>query len=195
MREIVDARGLACPEPLILTKKALETEQVDEVIAIVDNRAALENIAKLVKTLSLTSTVEEKAGEYHIDITKHRSLVTETELQKQPGDIVILLSSNLLGRGEDQLGGVLMKSFIYTLTQFEGEIDAIIFMNSGVLLSTEGSELLELLRTLEENGVELLSCGTCLSFYELENKLIVGSVSNMYDLTAKMLNASRLITF
>lgn len=194
MREIIDARGLNCPEPLIRTKKALETERVSEVLTIVDNRAALENISRLVKTMKLSSTVEEKAGEYHIDIVKSESLLPEADLQKHQGEVVILISSNLLGQGEGQLGSALMKAFMFTLTQFEGEIGTIIFMNSGVLLTTEGSELLEHLHSLEENGAELLSCGTCLSFYQLEDKLKVGSVSNMYTITEKMLYAERLIT-
>ncbi|MDO4540796.1 MAG: sulfurtransferase-like selenium metabolism protein YedF [Syntrophomonadaceae bacterium] len=194
MKQVVDARGLNCPEPLILTKKALDMEQVSEVLAIVDNRAALENINRLIKTMKLASTVEEKFGEYYIDIAKESGMITKTERQKQLGDTVILISSNLLGRGDDQLGGGLMKAFLYTLTQFEGEIGTVIFMNSAVLLSTEGSEMLEHLHTLEESGVELLSCGTCLNFYQLENKLQVGSVSNMYTIIEKMLGAGRLIT-
>ena len=193
MREIVDARGMDCPEPVVRTKRALEQEQVNEVLAIVDSSAALENISRLVRGLQLESTVEEKDGDYYIDILKDEPLTKEA-LQKHTGDTVVLISSNLLGQGDGRLGGILMKGLIFTFTQFEGEITTIIFMNGGVLLSTEGSELLEQLHALEESGVELLSCGTCLSFYELENKLRVGSVSNMYDIVEKLLGAKRLIT-
>ena len=79
--------------------------------------------------------------------------------------MAVLITSNVLGKGDDTLGNILMKSFMYTLTQMEGAFRTIIFMNSGVLLTTEGSEVLEYIRALEDRQIEVLSCGTCLDYY------------------------------
>ncbi|MDD2621323.1 MAG: sulfurtransferase-like selenium metabolism protein YedF [Syntrophomonadaceae bacterium] len=190
----VDARGLSCPQPVVLTKKALETSEVNEVLTIVDNTVALENVSRLLDTLKLAPIINEKDGDYYIDIVKSEDLTGLSMANGSSGDTVILISSNLLGNGDEKLGAILMKGFIYTLTQLNGVIKCLIFMNAGVLLTTEGSELLEHIKHLEEQGVEILSCGTCLEFYHLSDKLQAGSVSNMYTITEKMTEAAKLIT-
>lgn len=190
MRKTVDARGFACPEPVIMTKKALDSHDVKEVLAIVDNRAALENISRLVKTLNLESVIEEQEGSFYINIVKEEVLPEKENLR---GSTVVLVKSNVLGQGDDKLGTILMKSFMYTLTQIEGEIKTLMFMNSGVMLTTSGSELIEHIKHLESNGVEVLSCGTCLDFYGLSDKLEVGKVGNMYAITEEMLHSSKVI--
>jgi len=190
MRKTVDARGLACPEPVIMTKKALDSHEVKEVLAIVDNKAALENISRMVKTLNLESMIEEQEGSFYINIVKEEILPEKDNLR---GSTVVLVKSNVLGQGDDKLGSILMKSFMYTLTQLEGEVKTLIFINSGVLLTTAGSELIEHIKHLESNGVEVLSCGTCLDFYGLSDKLEVGIVGNMYSIAEEMLHSSKVI--
>lgn len=195
MKKVVDARGLSCPQPVVLTKKALEGMDIDEVLTIVDNQTALENVSRMVKTLKLESMVDEKEGQYYISIFKDEGLQEKDEKETLEGNTVVIISSNVLGRGDDKLGGVLMKSFLYTLTQMEGEIKSAIFMNSGVLLTTAGSELIEHLQALSNQGTEILSCGTCLDFYNVSNKLAVGTASNMYTITEKLLYAGRVLSF
>ncbi len=190
MKQTVDARGLACPEPVIMTKKALESQQVDEVLAIVDNRAALENISRMVKTMNLGSMVEEQDGLFYISITKEDMVPQKQGLK---AGAVVVVKGNVLGQGDDQLGGILMKSFMYTLTQMEGELQTLIFINSGVMLTTSGSELLDHIKNLANGGVEVLSCGTCLDFYGLADKLEVGRVTNMYTIAEEMFHARKLI--
>ncbi|MDD3363979.1 MAG: sulfurtransferase-like selenium metabolism protein YedF [Syntrophomonas sp.] len=190
MKKIVDARGLACPEPVVMTKRALDSNEVHEVMTIVDNKIALENVSRMVKTLSLESMIEEQDGNFYINITKEDMLPEKDNLS---GSTVVLIKSNALGQGDDKLGSILMKSFMYTLTQMEGEIKTLIFLNSGVLLTTAGSDLIEHIKILESNGVEVLSCGTCLDFYGLIDKLQVGVVGNMYTITEEMLHASKVI--
>jgi TusA-related sulfurtransferase len=104
MREIVDARGLSCPQPVVLTKKALEREEVKEVLTIVDNPTALENVARMVKTLRLGSVVDEKEGQYYISIFKEEGLQGKNEKETLEGDTVILINSNVLGQGDNKLG-------------------------------------------------------------------------------------------
>lgn len=190
MKKTIDARGLACPEPVIMTKKALDSDDVNEVLAIVDNKAALENISRMVKTLHLESMVEEQNGSYYINIVKDDLQPVKDTLK---GNTVVLVKSNVLGQGDDKLGSILMKSFMYTLTQMEGEIKILMFLNSGVLLTTSGSELIEHIKQLENNGAEILSCGTCLDFYGLTDKLEVGTVGNMYSIAEEMLHSSKVI--
>jgi selenium metabolism protein YedF len=195
MRKVIDARGLSCPQPVVLTKKALEGAGVNEVLTIVDNPTALENVSRMVKTLQLGSVVDEKEGQYYISIFKDEGLQDKDKKEMLEGNTVILISSNVLGSGDDKLGGLLMKSFLYTLTQVEGEIKCVIFLNSGVLLTTAGSELIEYLQALAAQGTEILSCGTCLDFYNVSNKLAVGTVTNMYTITEKLLHSGRVISF
>lgn len=194
MKKVVDARGLSCPQPVVLTKKALDSSDINEVLTIVDNPTALENVSRMVKTLNLESMVDEKEGQYYISIFKDEGLTEKDDQEILEGNTVILIGSNVMGRGDDKLGALLMKSFLYTLTQMEGEIKSIIFMNSGVLLTTAGSELIEHLQVLSNNGTEVLSCGTCLDFYNVSNKLTVGAVSNMYTISEKILHAGKVIT-
>lgn len=196
MKKVVDARGLTCPQPVVLTKKALDSRDINEVLTIVDNPTALENVVRMVKTLNLESMVDEKEGQYYISINKEEGLAEKDDDDKEilEGNTVILIGSNVLGRGDDKLGSLLMKSFLYTLTQMEGEIQCVIFMNSGVLLNTAGSELIDHIQVLSNNGIEVLSCGTCLDYYHVSDKLMVGSISNMYTITEKILHACKVIT-
>lgn len=173
-----------------MTKKALDSREVTEVMAIVDNRTALENISRLVKTMNLTSMVEEQDGSFFISITKEEG---QPDKESLSGSTVVLVKSNVLGQGDDNLGSILMNSLMYTLTQMDGEIKCLMFLNSGVLLTTSGSPFIEHIRQLERNGVEVLSCGTCLDFYGLTEKLEVGKVGNMYAITEEMLHASKAI--
>lgn len=190
MKQTVDARGLAYPEPVIMTKKALDSQEVSEVLAIVDNSLALENISLMARTMNLGSMVEEQDGLFYINITKEEAVPQKQGLK---GGALVLVKSNVLGQGDDQLGSTLMKNFIYTLTQMEGELQTLIFLNGGVLLTTAGSEVLQQIKKLEKSGVVVVSCGTCLDFYGLTDKLEVGSIGNMYTIVEEIFHARKLI--
>lgn len=185
----VDARRLACPQPVILTKKTLD-EGISELLTIVDNETALANVKKLAQSQGCEFSVEEKPGEYHIHIKKTGSMPESVSMDQQ--NTLFLVSNNLFGKGDEQLGQVLMKSFMYTLTQLEGKVKSLIFINSGVFLTTEGSEVIDHLISLQNNGVEILSCGTCLDFYGLKEKLLVGTVSNMYTIVDLLMTAKTI---
>lgn len=194
MKITVDARGLSCPQPVVLTKQALEEQGISEVLTIVDNTVALENVSRLLETLKLQPTVDQKDNDYYINIVKTASLEEIGLDEYLAGNTVILFTSNLLGNGDPKLGATLMKSFFYSISQLEGSIKSMIFMNSGVMLTTEGSEVLEHIKLMEDKGIEVLSCGTCLDFYGLSEKLKAGSVTNMYTITERMTENSKLIT-
>jgi len=191
MEKIVDTRGFSCPHPVIMTKKALDDKQAENITTIVDNKVALENVTRMVKSQGYDLNIEDKGGDYFIHIIKGAQ-DSSIPLNK-PNEIAVLISSNLFGEGSEELGSVLMRSFLYSLTQLEGKVKTIIFMNSGVFLTTEGSEVLEHLKTMEEDGVQLLSCGTCLDYYQLKDRLKVGKVTNMYSATEVLTNADKVI--
>lgn len=189
MSRTVDARGLTCPQPVILTKHVMDEKTGEDIITLVDNTTSLENVCRLAKNQGYAYTVEEVGTEHHIHLSKE--LVDISASDALSADMAILVKSQFLGSGADELGAVLMKSFLYTITQSQFAIRHIIFVNGGVYLSTQGSPVLEHLRALEQNGVQILSCGTCLDFYSLKDKLEVGEVTNMYTILETMCNATK----
>ena len=166
----LDERGKQCPRPVIDTKKALESCNPGETVEVlVDNEIAVQNLSKM-------------AGE--------EPVACQPDSRKK--GMTVVLSSNLMGHGDPELGKALMKGFVYALTQQDALPETILLYNSGAYLSCEGSDNLEDLKSLESQGVEILTCGTCLNFYGLSEKLQVGSVTNMYEIVERM-TASKLL--
>jgi selenium metabolism protein YedF len=195
VKKTVDARGLSFPETWLLTSEALLDRHCLEVLAIVDNSNAIQEITNLIADLPYKATVEEKQGQYHINIQKHESVQGLRLASAEYGQTVLVISSTSLGKGEDHWGGQLMNSFIYSLMQLEGLLKTVVFINSGVFLATEGSDVLPYLQHMQESGVEIISSHTCLSYYQLLGKLRVGTMSNMFTITEKIAEAKRLIAF
>jgi len=192
MTKIVDARTLTCPQPVILTKKALE--EADEVITIVDNEAAKENVTRLAKSEGHEVTVEQKDDGIYLSL---RRLITRQDKEEQPPatGIVMFIASDILGRGENiEMGNLLMHSFLNTLGALNSKPESIIFMNNGVKLVTKDSLVVGELKQLESQGVEILACGTCLSRLNLTGKIAVGQISNMYTLADTLLKANKIIS-
>lgn len=195
----VDARGMTCPQPVLCTKQALDTIETGIVVAIVDNEIAKENIVKFAKHQACRVVVKQQADTYYIEIQKGAAAYAEIEAVKPLAlervyDTVIVITSNVLGTGADELGAILMKSFLYTLTASDNYPTAVILLNSGVQLAVDGAQTVEHLRTLQHKGVEILACGTCLDYYHLKEKLAVGSVTNMYSVIEWMSAAGKVIT-
>ncbi len=201
MNKQIDARGMDCPFPVIHTKKALEEIEKGTITAIVDNEVAKENVLKLAESMDLKTDVKQNQGDYYIDIFKEgQEETTDPELSNVQRDAepkenpIILITKDKLGEGSDELGALLMGSYLYALTETLPYPASIIFLNGGVRLTVEDSDSLEHIRTLESNGVEILSCGTCLDYFELNDKLAVGSVSNMYTIVEKLNESGNITT-
>ncbi|AFS79850.1 selenium metabolism protein, SirA-like protein [Gottschalkia acidurici 9a] len=194
----IDARGENCPKPFIMTKKALDEIQSGTILTIVDNEVAKENVSKLAKSIGLEYNVESKEGDFYITINKDSKETTDSDHGvcdvTNFKDNVILFTKNKMGHGNDELGKVLIKGYIYTLTELEEIPKTLLFVNGGVLLTTEGSEVINDLKKLEEKGVKIVSCGTCLDYYDLKEKLLVGEIGNMYVIADEMNNAQNTIT-
>ena len=170
----IDARGLACPKPVINTKKELDNIEQGIVIVTVDNDVAKQNILKLSSSLNCESRViKEEKDLISIEIKKGENVIIEEKKQEELEDKCI---------------------FIYTLTESKPYPKSILLVNSGVKLSTENYDTIGNLKILEEAGVEILSCGTCLDYYGLKESLKVGSVTNMYTIVDIMKNSSQTIS-
>ena len=202
----VDAMGDQCPIPVIKTKKALkEITETTLVEVHVDNEIAVQNLSKMAKQKNLEYKCE-KLEEQHYIIKINAEAEGVSIQQKAPAEndkeicypdrksnTVVVLSSNQMGNGSEELGQILMKGFIFALTELDELPSTVLLYNSGVKLSTEGSNSIEDLKTLQAQGVEILSCGTCLNYYDLTEKLQVGDVTNMYFRLEKMAQADKII--
>jgi selenium metabolism protein YedF len=192
---VVDCRGLACPQPVVVTKQALDQLKEGEMIVIVDNAVSCNNVERFAQSQGCSVEIKEEGQNFYVHIRKvHGKDEQRTiRLGKEAEKIVVYINSNLLGIGEEALGAILTRSFLKTLLDLETKPSRLILINSGVRLATEGSEVLETLGKLSEKGIEILSCGTCLDFYGLKEKLKVGKISNMYDIAQSLMEADRLV--
>ena len=199
----VNAIGDACPIPVVKTRKAMETIKGSEVVeTLVDNEIAVENLKKMAGQMGYQVKDQKlEEGKYSVQI-----MVTEAEkIEKIQADIcdckptaasdkVVVIRSNVMGEGEPELGKVLIKGFIYALSQQKELPKTILFYNGGACLTCEGSASLDDLKELEHRGVKILTCGTCLNFYGLSEKLKVGEVTNMYEIAETMSKASLIVS-
>lgn len=195
MEKQIDARGELCPKPVIMTKKELDKLVEGTITTIVDNEVAKENLSKLADSMGLSYTIDEiEENEFYIHINKVESKVEQIQIDSQElsKQMTLAIGSNVMGKGEEELGKILMKSFIYTVKETAPYPSNIVFYNSGVYLTCEGSPVLDDLAALIEEGVVIQSCGTCLDYYNLKDKLSVGGVTNMYSIYEKMKNANTI---
>jgi selenium metabolism protein YedF len=189
----VDARGLECPKPVIFTRKALEEHSGAMITTVVDSEIARDNVLKFCRSQGLEAVVTERMGTWYIDVFK-KSMESGMDpmLERAPDflDMVVLVGSNQFGVGERELGDILIKGYFYTLTESKPYPKSVLFVNSGAYLTLEDSTVLEYVRTLESEGVQILTCGTCLDYYHVKDKLAVGGVTNMYTIV-EMMNGAR----
>ena len=196
----VDARGDACPLPVVKAKKAIsELQGAGQVEVLVDNEIAVQNLTKMAQQKGYQYSAEK------LEERKYRVLFTLGEAADAPAeqapvcvpdartDTVVVLASDKMGEGAEELGKTLLKAFIFSLTQQDKLPKTILFYNGGAHLTCAGSPMLDDLKALEAEGVEILTCGTCLNFYGLTEQLAVGGVTNMYVIAEKMLTAGNVV--
>ena len=187
----VDARGDACPLPVVKAKKAIsELQGAGEVEVLVDNEIAVQNLTKMAQQKGYRYSAEKLAErEYRVLFTVGEASETPTE----EADTVVAISSDKMGIGADDLGKSLLKAFVFALTQQDQLPKTVLFYNGGASLTCEGSPMLDDLQALEAQGVEIMTCGTCLNFYGLTEKLAVGNVTNMYTIVEKLTQAGNVV--
>lgn len=199
---VIDARGDACPIPVVKTLKALGAlAGPGEVETIVDNKVAVENLTRMAASKGCASAAEQTAEkEWHVTTTATEAVEVaagEPEAAQcvvpAKRNVVVQISAATMGTGDDVLGKKLMKAFIFSLTQLPELPQTILFYNGGAHLTCEGSDSLEDLRNLADAGVEILTCGTCTDFYGITDKLAVGELTNMYVIAEKLSGASVVV--
>ena len=190
--EYIDLKGMSCPFPVIETKKLVESRKVLELNVLVDNGPPRENVTRYLESQGYCVSVEKEQADtavLHATKTEGAEAISVQTGKK----VVVLVDGATVGRGDDLLGAVLMKSFLHTLKEIEPHPWRLIFINAGVKLAAEGSDLLSVLSELESLGIEILSCGTCLDFFKLKEKLRAGKVTNMYDIVSSLVTATNVI--
>ena len=201
MEKIIDCRGLACPLPVVNAKKAAEELGAGDVLTIlVDNKIAVQNLTRFAEHKGFGATADKKSDkEYAVimnisgtaEVPKEEEIVCAVDSRRK--GMLVVLSGNEMGTGDAKLGTSLMKAFVFALTKQDHLPDTILCYNTGAYLTCEGADTLEDLKLLESEGVTILTCGTCLDFYGLKEKLAVGEVTNMYDIVQRMENAAQII--
>ena len=197
MSKNIDARGENCPMPVIMAKK--EIERGGKFFTVqVDNKIAVENLRKFASSQGYEVTIEEASGDFNVKFSNGcvecEEILAKVENRKPLGDWCVFVNKSTIGVGDEELGQALMKMFLYTISESSDYPKSILFMNDGVKVPTLNNQAIEHLKELEEVGVELLVCGACLNFYELQEKLSVGNVSNMYEIVEAMKSATKVIT-
>jgi selenium metabolism protein YedF len=200
----IDMRGKACPQPVVETRKALFLPDTEKLSVLVDNPGSAENVKRMAASMGRAVDVkEDDDGNFVVVIVKDESVEAREpggdepcptcEIGPAPPRVVVFIASNFFGEGEKELGSILMRAFIKTLKQLDPLPECIVFANSGVKLTTEGSDLVADIKDLESSGAQILSCGTCLDYYNLKGKLEVGYESNMYEIATALATADRLV--
>ena len=202
MEKIIDCRGLACPLPVVNAKKAAEELGSGDVLAVmVDNEIAVQNLTRFAEHKGFGVSAEKK-GEKEYVVTMNISGTAAENVKEEEvacamdtrrKGMLVVLSANVMGTGDPKLGTSLMKAFVFALTKQDQLPDTILCYNTGASLTCEGADTLEDLKLLESEGVTILTCGTCLDFYGMKEKLAVGTVTNMNDIVERMENAARII--
>ena len=201
MDKIIDCKGMACPLPVVNAKKAAESMNPGDVLTVlVDNEIAVQNLSRFAEHKGFGVSAQKKGEKEYAVIMSISGEVVESKeeevacvMDSRRKGMLVVLSGNVMGTGDAKLGTSLMKAFVFALTKQDQLPDTILCYNSGAYLTCEGADTLEDLKLLESEGVTILTCGTCLDFYGLKEKLAVGGVTNMYDIVERMENAAQII--
>lgn len=193
--EKINAIGKPCPIPVIETKKAIRKlgDQGGMIEILVDNDIARQNIEKMAKGMGISSFYEVQKEE-QIAIKLTVSNVREAENQKAIDQgLVIAIGKKTFGDGHPDLGEMLLKSYIYSLTELDTPPEHLLFFNSGAYLTNQSSDILKDLQTLSEKGTLINTCGACLDFYGLKETLAIGEITNMYGIAEVIAQANKLV--
>jgi len=206
MEKIIDCKGLNCPLPVVNAKKAAEELASGDILTVlVDNEIAVQNLLRFASGKGFGASSEKKAEkEFAVTIAISASQVAPVEAEEAEEEIactmdarkkgmLVVLSANVMGGGEEKLGRSLMKAFVFALTKQDQLPETILCYNTGAYLTCEGADTLEDLKSMEAEGVTILTCGTCLDFYGIKERLAVGSVTNMYDIVERMEKAKTIV--
>ena len=195
----IDARGLACPEPVLQTKNIVEKEHAETIRIIVDNEAARQNVTRFLESKRFKVSTKQADEAFYltgkIDKDMAVSEIVKIKEPENPGTkkIMVMVAGNRMGHGDDELGAKLMIAFLKTLKEIGPELWRLVFVNAGVKLTISDSESLSVLKDLEKDGIHILVCGTCLTDFNILDKKEVGDTTNMLDIVTAMQLADKVI--
>ena len=200
----IDARGLNCPQPVLLARKSIENSNTDSLMVIVDNSISKENVCRFLTNQGFEVNPRELSSD-HFEIVAMKNAPDEVSAwdvqapqndapQPDRSSLVVYVGTCLMGSGDQDLGAKLMRGFLRTLIDMSFKPWRMIFINSGVMLTTVDEEAVEALTLLSEKGVEILSCGTCLQHYKVDEKLSVGRSTTMYEILETLEKASKVVS-
>lgn len=194
----IDTRGQLCPAPLILAKKGIEEATAGEMIEILtDNDTALCNLRNYLAELKLTPQLRSEGAMHTLTLVKPGRLPDTSGAERfctTPGkDYIVVIKSDVMGQGDSQLGQILLRAFVNSLKEAALLPKAILLYNSGIKIALTGTDTAASLQELEEKGVAIIACGTCVDYYEVKNQLAVGMISNMFTLTRYMSEAGHIV--
>ena len=196
MKEI-DARGLACPAPVLQTKAALQEESPNGVRVVVDNAASQQNVQRFLESQGFQTALEQVGADYVVIGNCDSMSSAQPQPAPKPSSdtkkIMVMCATDRLGFGDDALGLKLMVNFLRTLKEMGDELWRLVFVNNGVKLTIDGSDVLEDLKDYEKNGLKILVCGTCLDHFNLLDRKQVGETTNMLDIVTAMQLADKVI--
>lgn len=200
----LDMIGQPCPIPVVQAKKALAEKDADGVVVLVDNMTAVQNLQRMATSLDYGyAYVRDADDRYTVTVTRNgaaaptKADIANTECIPEPmpqEGLVVLIGSSKLGEGAEELGRILMKGFVFSLTELSPPPSAVLFLNSGAYLTAEGANTVADLEVLAGKGTRILTCGTCSNYYELKEKLAVGEITDMMGITNTLATAGRLIS-
>lgn len=201
--QIIDTTGQQCPAPLIATKRALKDANTGDSFQIItDNPTAFNNIVRFLKDNNTRFSSEESNGIWKLTITKTNSEIvaanpepycTDEVPHFSQGDFIVAFSSDKMGDGNEDLGHLLMNNFIMAIKDLDVLPRKMVFYNKGVTLGAVGSPVADQLKEIEKMGVTLLFCATCVDFYSLNEKIKIGTLSNMFEIVQVMSSATNII--
>ena len=201
--QIIDTSGQQCPAPLIATKRALKHAQTGDAFKVItDNQTAFNNICRFLKDNKTKYSFEESDGIWTLTITKQTPEFVNAEAEEycttefphfSKGDFVIAFTSNKMGDGDEELGHLLMINFVSAIRDLDVLPRKMIFYNKGVILGAEGSPVIDHLKEIEKMGVTMLLCATCVKYYVLEEKIKIGTLSNMFEIAQVMSSARNIL--
>jgi len=199
---IIDVRGLPCPEPLLKVKQFIDKNESKAFEILLDTKSSYENLSRFLNKSGVKYKEKKDNGCFVFsvsgetsDILHKSEFVGAESISARYLTVTVILSSDVIGNGNDELGRVLMHAFLKTLPEIKPTVNTLIFMNSGVKLLCGDSEFLKALENLESKGIKLLACGMCLDFFNLKDELKIGNITNMYEICEISANSDKLIKF
>ncbi len=197
IREI-DARGIDCPAPVLQTKNMLEKENLSIIKVVVDNEAARQNVSRFMEFQNFEVSVEQEEKDFYVTGRRgEQETIAEVSPAEKPETkgkkIMVMIATDRMGYGDDELGLKLMVSFLKTIKEMGDELWRLVFVNNGVKLTIMGSDLIPVIQGLENEGIRILVCGTCLTHFNLLDKKQVGETTNMLDIVTAMQLADKVI--